>query len=521
MQIFKGAIVTCDQGGAVYQYLVEDGGRIIFVGDELPEPWSSQGNIVDLGEKALLPAFGDGHIHFSSWALFNATFDLRLATTLAEVGALIQAYALRERGDKVLLGFGHSAHSVAEQRLITRAEIDAFVQEKPVYVVCYDGHSAIANSAMLSLLPQKVCAQHGFDRASGILRHEAFLAATDVVSSTVSPLRLAKNMLLGMDTLADFGVGLVHTVEGVGFPRDLDVDLVRFLGKSSQLQFRIYFQTMQINKVIRRKLPRVGGCFACALDGCFGVKDAALFAPYSDDPHNRGILFYSDQQVNDFARAANRAGLQIQLHCIGDAAVVQAVNAIEQALLDFPRSDHRHTLIHACLTPEDMMEKIAKLGIVITLQPGFLVSPLEPFSYLERILGERINNFSPYKKMQEYGIVISGGSDAPVVAPDPIAGIHGVCNHFLPEQSLDTATALRLFTYNVAYTTFDERERGSLERGKIADMVVLNRNPLTLAPSDLLELKVEKLLIGGQEYRKGQTLLGALAAGFKNRNRVV
>jgi len=521
MQIFKGQIVTCNQEGAVFQYLVEDEGRIAFVGDELPGSFGPAPELTDLGDKALLPAFGDGHIHFSNWALFNSTFDVRGAEKLADIGPMIREYADREPRIKVLFGFGHSANSVAEGRLITRTEIDSAVKERPVYLVCYDGHSAVANTATIGLLPKEIRLLNGFNLESGQLFQEAFYAATDFITSKVSPLTLVKYMMNGMDTLAAYGVGLVHTVEGVGFPRDLDVDLVRYLAKSSQLEFRVYFQTMDVGKALKRKLPRIGGCFACALDGSTSTRDAALLEPYSDDPQNRGILFYSDQQVISFVTEANRVGLQVQLHCIGDAAVVQAVKAIEAALEDTPRIDHRHTLIHAYLIPEETLQRIAELGIIITLQPGLLISPQEPISYLEEILGERVKEGALLRKILDLGIILSGGSDGPVIAPNPIEGIYGACNNILPEQSVSVHEALRMFTYNVAYTSFDEHELGSLEKGKIANMVVLNRNPLQLLPQELLQLKVEKLLIEGLEYKKGNSLGGSFLRSLKNLSRVV
>lgn len=521
MQIYKGTIVTCDQYGTVTSYLAEEEGRIIFVGDELPFSFGRSPAITDLGDKALLPAFGDGHIHFSSWALFNSTFDVRGAEKLAEIGPLISDYARREPKIKVLFGFGHSANAVAEQRLITRSELDAIVKDRPIYLVCYDGHSAVVNTAAIGLLPKEIRLLNGFNLESGQLFHEAFLAATDFISAKIPPHKLARYMLQGMERIADYGVGLIHTAEGVGFPRDLDIELIRFLTKSSQLQFRIYFQTMDVSKALKRNLSRIGGCFACALDGCFGARDAALLEPYSNDPNNRGILFYSDEQVNTFMRDANRAGLQVQLHCIGDAAVVQAVNAIENALADYPRIDHRHTLIHASLIPGETLRRIADLGIVITLQPGFLISPLEPASYMEEILGERSGYIWPVRKMIDLGIMIGGGSDAPVTAPNPIEGLYALCNRTIPEQSATIEEALRMYTYNLAYTSFDERERGSLEKGKIADLVILNRNPLALEPQDLLQLKVETLLLAGQPYQKGSSLTSAILSGIKNRSRTV
>ncbi|MFQ5486738.1 MAG: amidohydrolase family protein, partial [Desulfobacterales bacterium] len=149
---------------------------------------------------------------------------------------------------------------------------------------------------------------------------------------------------------------------------------------------------------------------------------------------------------------------------------------------------------------------------------GFLISPIEPVAYLNEILGPRVSGSSPLKTILNAGIRLSGGSDAPVTHPDPIEGIYGACNHpYDPDQSVSIIDALKMFTYNVAWTTFDEKERGSLEKGKIADMVILNQDPLTLDPVDLRSLKVEKLFLAGKEYKSGMNLLGMLWNSFTGR----
>jgi hypothetical protein len=267
-------------------------------------------------------------------------------------------------------------------------------------------------------------------------------------------------------------------------------------------------------KVKKRKLPRVGGCFATALDGCFGSEDAALRQPYANNPQNRGILYHSDEEVIRFTKQANREGLQIEMHAIGDAAFDQAVMTLEAALKDCPRQDHRHGIIHACLPTEEGLQKCADLGIQIPLQPAFLMWNLEPLEFLNSVLGRRTEKISPLRKMTDMGIVLSGGSDAPCTLPDPIAGIYAACNHYIAEQSLTIPEALKLFTYNAAWTTFDEKERGSLEQGKIADMVILNRNPLTMKPNELLDLKVESLFLNGKPCEKNQGILDLLAKGL-------
>jgi len=489
MKIYHGSIVTCDRQNHVYEYLVEEDGRILHVGDELPPELARGGERVELGERALLPAFGDAHLHFSNWALIATVFfDPREAEDFEELGQMIRDFSRRERKLKILPGFGLSPHSLSERRLITREELDRFESDRPLYLFCYDGHSAVFNTRMLQMFPETVKQTHGFDGTNGRVLHEAYFAATDHVTNTIPPLKLVKSIINGYDMLATNGIGMIHPVEGIGFPRDLDVGMVSFIAKArarkNKYSTRLFFQTMDVNKVLRRGLPRIGGCFATALDGCFGRCDAALNKPYSHDPGNRGILFYTDEEVIGFAKAANRAELQIEFHTVGDAATDQALKALEAALQDYPREDPRHTIIHACLPSAKNLDTCAELGIGITLQPGFINSPLEP---------------------------VSGGSDAPVIAPDPIAGLFGACNHpYDPAQSLTIPEALRMFTSEVAWTGFDEKERGTLEKGKIADMVVLNRNPLETKPERLLELEVEQLYLSGRPYKPGMGLPGML-----------
>ncbi|MEW5815276.1 MAG: amidohydrolase family protein [Spirochaetota bacterium] len=516
MQVYNGNVITCDGDDTVAGYLVEDKGRILYVGNELPQEYAAAGNLIELRDKALIPAFADGHLHFSNWALVSVSyFDVRSAGNFHELRTLINEFARKDRKSKVLFSFGISKHSLEEKRLVTREELDEMYSERPLMIIGYDGHSLIGNSKLIDRYPEEIKSLRGFNADSGQLVSEAYYRGLDFSTSQVPPFFLINSILRSFDLLAERGIGLIHPVEGIGFPLDLDVKMVSLIARACSrrngFQTRVFFQTMDTEKVLKRGLPRIGGCFATALDGCFGACDAALAEPYSHDSGNKGILFYSDDEIIRFTKAANRAGLQIEMHAIGDAAVTQAVMAIGEALKDFPRQDHRHTLIHACLLSRKNLEKCAELGIGITLQPGFLVSPLEPAEYLKEILGSRMGINSPLRDMVDAGIHLSGGSDAPVTPPDPIEGLYGACNHpYNPAQSLTIQEALKMFTYEVARTSFDEKDRGSLEKGKIADMVILNRNPLEMDPQDLKSLKIEKLMLRGREYQPGMRIPGML-----------
>ncbi|MCE1197053.1 amidohydrolase family protein, partial [bacterium] len=206
MKVYEGRIVTCDDRGAVSKYLVEDCGKIAFVGDVLPEKYGAAPR-ERLGGKALLPAFGDTHIHFLSYAFFRAGLDLRGAKTIAEAQAAIADF-VRERSPAYVVGFGASAYGVAERRLLTRADIDAVCPDKPVFIAKYDGHAGIANSALIARVKGKLGALRGFDAESGLMTQEAFFRVTDVITGTISLPATLGNMLAGIDALAGYGVGL-------------------------------------------------------------------------------------------------------------------------------------------------------------------------------------------------------------------------------------------------------------------------------------------------------------------------
>jgi predicted amidohydrolase YtcJ len=518
MHVFEGTIITCTKPGVIARFLVEADGRICFVGNTLPETFASVPR-TRLGQRALAPAFADTHLHFSSFAIFRE-LDLRDADTIEAQLDLLSTYHDRYPR-RVMLAFGASAHRTAERRLLTRTDLDARLAGVPVMIVKYDGHAAILSGEMLRRLPARIASFRGYDDATGHLKQEAFFATSDFVTRSLSAPRLLIAMLRGFDALAERGIGLIHPAEGVGFPRDLDVDLARFItrGLKNAIGVRVFFQTMDIERVLRRGLPRVGGCFATALDGSFGSEDAALHQPYTHAPTNRGILFYDQQTVTDFVRCANRAGLQVALHAIGDAAFDQAVQAFADALADHARSDHRHIIIHACLPTERGLDTAARLGLCIAAQPAFNEWALEPTKHLSHILGRRAMRLNPIATMRRRGLRVAAGSDAPCTLPNPLAGMRAACLHPDMDERLTVGEALSLFTRDAAFLSFDEKERGTLEAGKCADYVVLSENPLAVPPEELQRIEVESLTLAGKPYRPGQGLTSLLARGLFRPNR--
>ena len=508
MKCYKGTILSVDADDAVYKYLVEDNGRIIYIGNKLPDGYKDC-QIIDLGNKVIAPAFVDTHQHFASLSTFNAGLNVMEADSNEEIARMIGEFSAKTK-NKTIIAFGASPHSVKEGRLINRQEIDAVCNGKEVMVVKYDGHACIVSTPLLNKLDKKLSRLRGYHPDTGEMNQEAFFACSDYISGSLSIPDLFRNMQNATDYLASKGIGSVHTVSGVGFIANLDITIEKLFAKSLRngFQIRVFPQAFNTKVATSRKLPRIGGCFECALDGCFGSRDAALNEPYSDAEGGEGILYYSDEKVIGFCKKANRLGLQIELHAIGDKAFDQATRALKAALDDFPRKDHRHGIIHDCLPTEEGIRICKEYNILMPVQSAFIGWKQEPDSYLEELLGEeRASRLNPIKTFADNGIRVSFGSDAPCTSPDPIQWIHRAVNHSNPEERISVQQALRMSTYNGAYTTFDENERGSLETGKVADMVILSENLYSIESNRIAEVKVEQLILGGKPYESAVTPL--------------
>lgn len=504
MRVFKnGQFISCEEENRNFSVLVEDGGKIVYTGDAVPDAYK-QARVTDLKGKCVVPVFSDTHMHFESYALFKSTVDVRDCANFEAMGELLNAYIDSHPKAKFLPAYGCSAHTVAEKRLPERKDLDKLVS-LPLLIVKYDGHAAVANSALIEQFPDEVINDEGFSPETGWLYQNAFYKGVNFITQKVPALNVLGGMYQAAGDLAAAGVGYIHTVEGVGYKNDIDIDTIRLASRGLPNHFRIFFQTMDVDKVLSRKMEGIGGCFSLALDGCFGSEDAALSEGYTNNPENKGFLAYTQEQVNDFCIKANRAGLQITMHAIGDVAVEQALNAYEAALTDMPREDHRHILIHADLIPEHLQAKAARLGIYIAVQPAFLDWRQEPESYLTEILGERAMQILPLRSMIDKGIVLSAGSDAPCTIPDPIRGIHLCCNHPNSKESITPLEALKMHTLWAAQTGFDEDLHGSLTVGKYADFVVLDKNPLEVPVETLKDIRLLATYLQGHRFNKDQS----------------
>ena len=307
MRLYEGNILTCDKENRIAHYLLEDQGKILYCGDELPAGCVAAER-VSTGEGALIPPFVDSHIHFASYATFHAGLNVMNARSNEEILQMLREHVKKTK-EKLVIGFGASPYSVSDGHLVRRVQLDEVCPDKPLFLVKYDGHACVVNTVLLNEVRGKVQHLRGFHEDTGEMNQEAFFAVSDYITASLSTVQLVAHMQKALDDLAARGIGMIHTVSGVGFARDLDVDLERFFarGITNGMQMRVFMQTLDVNKAVKRKLPRIGGCFETALDGCFGSMDAALLSPY-ENTSDCGVLYYSDEKVTEFCKAANRAG---------------------------------------------------------------------------------------------------------------------------------------------------------------------------------------------------------------------
>lgn len=228
MICYKGKVLTVDSNDTVAGYLVEDKGRIVYVGNELPEQYKNV-QTVELGKKVLVPAFVDTHQHMASFSTFHAGLNVMDAESNEEIAQMVKEFVQSSGNKKTLIAFGASPYSVKEGRLISREELDKVCPDKEIMVVKYDGHACIINSRLLDKLKGKVSELRGYHEDTGEMNQEAFFECSNYITNSLSIIELFKNMQSAIDFQASHGIGCIHTVSGVGFTGNLDITFEKYL----------------------------------------------------------------------------------------------------------------------------------------------------------------------------------------------------------------------------------------------------------------------------------------------------
>jgi hypothetical protein len=231
-------------------------------------------------------------------------------------------------------------------------------------------------------------------------------------------------------------------------------------------------------------------------DGSLGGHTAALKEPYSDKPETHGIKLYTQRRLNRLILDAHKAGLQIAVHAIGDEAMEAVLKAYERALKKHPSKNHRHRIEHCSVLNPKLIRRMKRLNLIASIQPHFVVSD---FWIVDRVGKKRARWVYPFRTLMREGVMAVSGSDCPVEPIDPILGIWAaVSRKSFSEEGVTAEEALKTYTLNAAYASFDENKRGTIEAGKAADLTVLSNDALSVPSDDIRKIRVEMTIVDGK-----------------------
>lgn len=500
-------IVTMDPGQPWTEALAVRQGRIVAVGAwEQVEPHVEGLPVLDLAGKTVLPGLIDTHAHFLWTALSLAALDTSRANDHATLQDIVGQAVVGAAPGAVIYGMGFSEYALDMERSSPIIEaLDIAAPVNPVYLMGVTGHTSAANSQALELLalPEGTpgIMRDVGGRPNGLLVDRANSLADEKIRTLIHAGAWAVEMLgLAVDKALSVGITTLHALEGGVASEDQAVADLLAVMPSLPLRLVLYYQTLDVEQVREFGLPRIGGCIL--LDGDVGPHTAALSEPYADDPACSGTLYFSQEAIHGFVRKAHRAGLQIAMHAVGDAAVEQALRAYEAALVADPRDDHRHRIEHCEVIREDQIQRAQRLGVALAIQPPFNL--YWPHTDYYPTLGEdRAWKVDPVRTLMRPGLLVAGGSDSTVTPLGPLIGVHAAVNHSNPAERIGVRKALELYTINAARIAFEEHEKGSLEVGKLGDFVVLAEDPFAVEEGRIKEISVEMTVLGGDiVYRR-------------------
>ena len=273
-------------------------------------------------------------------------------------------------------------------------------------------------------------------------------------------------------------------------------------GKESGIRYIDSFLATGIHSGCGNEHFRIGP-IKLMLDGSSSGPSAAVIDGYSHAPEDHGIQVWTQEETDEAILKAHKAGFQITAYAVGDLAVTMIVNAVEKALKAYPRADHRHRIEHCGLTNPDLITRIAELGMVPVSNPAFITINGTDYN---RYYGERVRGMFPLKSYLEAGVTTAIGSDAPITYPDPMNSLYGALNRkdrktgelTGENQRVAVLDAVRMFTYNGAYASLEEQIKGSLEPGKLADVVILDQDLLTYPVEQIQDVTVRYTLVDGK-----------------------
>lgn len=518
----NGKIYTVNEKQPFAQAVITEGNKILFVGSnaDAKKYINRETSVTNLNGKLMLPGFIDDHVHFTSGGFFLLGLDLSNAKSKEEFKNILKEYVSTRKGRWITGGnWNHELWKV--KKVPTKELIDGFTKETPVFIRRYDGHMGLANSYALKLAGINrdtkspagglIVKDKKTGKPTGILKDNAM----ELISSII-PEHSHQEYIEAAEAALKYARELgVTTVEDITFPNDLRV--YQELEKEGKLTSRIYTRLPingyknLVNEGIQYNFGsdkiQLGSLKAYA-DGSLGSTTAWFFEPYKQDTTTYGLPndIIQDGRFKKWAFDADKNKLQISVHAIGNRANAYVLDVFSQIKKENPKWDRRFRIEHAQHIRKQDIPRFKEIGVIASVQPEHLLD--DGIWAAKRIGEERAKLTHVYKSLIDAGAVVSFGTDWPVVDLNPMLGLYAAVtrrtddgknpNGWLPEQKLTIEEAIKSYTINSAYAAFQENVKGSIEPGKLADMVVLSNDILTIDPVKIKDVKVDMTIFDGK-----------------------
>jgi predicted amidohydrolase YtcJ len=521
---FHAKVWTADDAKPLAQAFATRGQRIIGVGttEEMRALAGPSTAMVDLQGHLVVPGFNDAHWHFASLR----DVELDGAATLAEMQQLLTAAAKAHPGEPWILGRGWG-YDVFPGRMPDKKYLDGILPDKPAFIWERDGHMGLANSKALQLAgitretkdPADGRIEHD---ASGELTGELKEGAVELVASKIPPPTaeqryedlkrlMAKAASYGITSLQEVSAGLDPT-QMAAFERVLaegDFNVRSYvsvpLEKNATPEHLAEFK--RLKETYRGPLVKFGSAKGI-LDGTVDAATAVMFEPFTNGKN--GIAFWTQEELNRSVAQYDLEGFQVMIHAIGDKAIHMAFDAYENAEKTNGTTGHRNRIEHAEVPVSTDYPRFKQLGVIASTQALFANPDATTLNNYAVLLGPaRAAHADAFKRYDDAGAVQAFGSDYPVFSMEVLHGIYCAATRmtpegtpeggWYPENRISVEAALRHFTRDGAYASFDEKEKGTLMPGKLADFVVLSQDILIAAPEQILKTQVLLTVMGGRE----------------------
>src|SRR4051812_23830901 len=525
----NGNIYTMNERQPHAEAIAMKGDRIVFVGSnaDAQKYQTPSARTVDLAGKTVLPGLTDSHCHIFGIGERELTLNLEGTNTFEDFVAKVKERVAKTEPGKWVTGGGWIETFWSPPQFPSRADLDKIAPDNPVFLTRADGHAAIANSAALRIAAIDKETKNPFggeilrdkqtDEPTGMLLDHA----QELVRKNISqPTEAERREAFVVGVKRELSLGWCE-IQNAGSNLD-DLPPMRQALEAGQCKIRVYnaaYSPGPAGAALLRDGPALNQfdhhftqrTIKVVFDGALGSRGAALLAPYSDAPDTSGFLREKESELQPIFEEALRKGIQIETHAIGDRANRVILDLYENAMKAVPPEQRkirepRWRVEHAQILTAQDLPRFAKLGVVASMQPSHAISDL--FFAPARLGKDRLAGAYAWQSLLKSGAVICGGSDGPVERGEPMIEFYAAVarksikgessDGWHPEQAVSREQALKMFTVAAAYAAFEEKDKGSLEPGKLADLTILSADIMKIPEPEILKSTCAMTVVGGE-----------------------